>query len=46
MGFYDQCIAQGETTPDLIIKEDIIGKRCTPYRQEVQNVIDSLSGGQ
>jgi tetratricopeptide (TPR) repeat protein len=46
LDYYDRCIKQGEASPDLIIKNDIAGRRCVPFRQDVQETIDSLSGGQ
>jgi tetratricopeptide (TPR) repeat protein len=42
---YDQCIAMGHSSADLIIRQDIAANRCTPYRKAVQDRLDTLSGG-
>ncbi len=43
---FTQCILQGENSPDLVIQNDIIEKRCQPTLEEVQKTYDELSGGQ
>ena len=44
-GYYDQCIAQANGSPDRIIKNEIVQKHCIPFRQQVQQRIDFLNGG-
>ena len=44
--FYDRCIAQADATSDLIVKNEIAGAHCVPYRQEAQKIIDNYSGEQ
>ena len=44
--YYDQCIAQAETTQDLIISNEIVGGICAPNRSAVQEAINNLAGGQ
>jgi tetratricopeptide (TPR) repeat protein len=43
---YNSCIAKGESSPDEVVKTDIVSAHCIPFRQDVQEVIDSLEGGQ
>jgi tetratricopeptide (TPR) repeat protein len=43
---FNQCILQGENSPDLIIQNDIVGKTCQPTLEEVQKAYNELSGGQ
>jgi len=43
---FNQCILQGENSPDLIIQNDIVGKICQPTLEEVQKTYNELSGGQ
>ena len=42
----DQCILQGEESPDLVIQNDIIENVCQPTLEEVQQTYNELSGGQ
>jgi tetratricopeptide (TPR) repeat protein len=42
---FNQCIANGKDSPDLIIQNDIIGKYCQPKLEEVQKIYDELTGG-
>jgi tetratricopeptide (TPR) repeat protein len=44
--FYDECIAQGEGSPDEVIRKDIVAARCLPFRAEIQKIIDSYSGSE
>jgi tetratricopeptide (TPR) repeat protein len=46
LDFYDQCIAQGQGSPDEVIRNDIVSSRCVPSRADVQEIIDSFDGGQ
>jgi len=41
---FDQCIELGKSSPDLIIKNDYAAMLCVPYRKDIQNKIDNLSG--
>ena len=43
--YYDSCTNLGKTSLDKIVKEDIAGKLCAPYRKDVQKRLDVLSGG-
>ncbi|HVN55633.1 MAG TPA: ATP-binding protein [Anaerolineaceae bacterium] len=43
--YYDSCTNLGKTSLDRIVKEDIAGKLCGPYRKDVQKRLDILSGG-
>ncbi len=43
---FNQCILQGEHSPDLVIQNDIVGKICQPNLEEVQKTYNELSGGQ
>ena len=43
--YFDRCIDQGKGSQDVVIKTIIIQNVCTPGRENVQQVIDSLSGG-
>lgn len=43
---FNQCILQGENSPDLVIQNDIVGKICQPTLEEVQKAYNELSGGQ
>jgi tetratricopeptide (TPR) repeat protein len=43
---FNQCILQGENSPDLIIQNDIVGKTCQPGLEDVQKTYNELSGGQ
>jgi tetratricopeptide (TPR) repeat protein len=44
--FYEECIAQGEGSPDEVIRTDIVAAHCLPFRAEIQEIIDSYSGGE
>jgi tetratricopeptide (TPR) repeat protein len=44
--FYDQCIARGSSSPDEVIRSDIVAARCEPFRLEVQELINNFIGGQ
>lgn len=43
---YNQCIERGSSSPDVVIRTDIVSARCEPFRLEVQELIDNFSGGQ
>jgi tetratricopeptide (TPR) repeat protein len=43
---YNQCISQGENSPDLIIQNDIVKKYCQPKLEEIKPRYDELVGGQ
>ena len=43
---FNQCILQGEQSPDLVIQNDIVGKICQPTLEEVQKIYNELSGEQ
>jgi tetratricopeptide (TPR) repeat protein len=43
---FNQCILQGENSPDLVIQNDIVQKTCQPTLEEVQKTYNELSGGQ
>jgi tetratricopeptide (TPR) repeat protein len=43
---FNQCILQGENSPDLVIQNDIVGEVCQPNLEEVQKIYNELSGGQ
>jgi tetratricopeptide (TPR) repeat protein len=43
---YSTCITKGENSPDEFIQSDIVASHCIPFRQDVQEVIDSLKGDQ
>src|SRR6266508_1899824 len=43
---FNQCILQGEHSPDLVIQNDIVGKTCRPTLEEVQKTYNELSGVQ
>jgi tetratricopeptide (TPR) repeat protein len=43
---FDQCIAQGEKSFDLVIRDDIIQANCQPKFEEVQARYKLLLGGQ
>jgi tetratricopeptide (TPR) repeat protein len=42
---FDQCVANGKNSPDLIIQNDIIKKYCQPKLEEIQKLYDELTGG-
>jgi tetratricopeptide (TPR) repeat protein len=44
--YYQQCISQGESSADLIIKDDIVAKNCRPDGRQVRDVIENYTGGQ
>ena len=46
LGYFDQCIAQADASDDRIIRNEIVRDICLPNRDEVQQSIDNLSGGQ
>ncbi len=46
VGYYNQCIAMADGSQDLIIRNEIVRDICTPNHNEVQAIIDDLSGGQ
>ena len=43
---FNQCVLQGQLSPDLIIQNDIVGKDCQPSLEHVQQIYNELSGGQ
>ncbi|HSK89147.1 MAG TPA: tetratricopeptide repeat protein [Anaerolineales bacterium] len=43
---FNQCISQGELSPDLVIQNDIVAKNCGPYLEETQQTYNELIGGQ
>lgn len=49
LSLYNKCIDQGESSLDLIIQDDIVGRTCRPNAQTTQGSIDHvneiLSGG-
>jgi tetratricopeptide (TPR) repeat protein len=46
LDYYDQCIAQGKGTQDLVIKNEIIKGICQPNRDSIQQELDNLGGAQ
>jgi hypothetical protein len=42
---YNACIDLGKTSPDLIVQNDIARDLCLPFRKQVQDRLDVLSGG-
>jgi tetratricopeptide (TPR) repeat protein len=44
--YYDLCLAQGEDTEDLIIKNEIVEKICRPGRERLEEYLESLGGAQ
>ena len=46
LGYYNECIAQGSNTADLVIQKDIVEKICQPYSMIAKDAIDILSGDQ
>lgn len=46
LGYYNECIAQGGNTSDLVIQKDIVEKICQPYSMIAKDAIDILSGDQ
>ncbi|MEW5827965.1 MAG: CHAT domain-containing protein, partial [Chloroflexota bacterium] len=42
---YELCIAQGEDTPDLIIRDQIVGLYCRPYALDTQSQLEIFNGG-
>jgi tetratricopeptide (TPR) repeat protein len=46
LGYYNECIAQGSNTVDLVIQKDIVEKICQPNSMIVKDVIEILSGDQ
>jgi hypothetical protein len=38
--YYSQCIAVGESSTDLITKNDTTARRCAPYLEWVQNKLE------
>jgi tetratricopeptide (TPR) repeat protein len=45
IGAFDQCVANGKGSPDLIIQNDIIQKYCQPKLEEIQQIYNELIGG-
>jgi tetratricopeptide (TPR) repeat protein len=45
IGAFDQCIVNGEGSPDLIIQNDIIQKSCQPKLEEIRQLYNELIGG-
>jgi len=43
---YQQCTAQAENSPDLIIRDQIVGLYCPPYALDTQTRLDTLNGEQ
>ncbi len=43
---FNQCVRQGEVSPDLIIQNDIVANVCQPKLAEVQQTYNELNGGQ
>ena len=43
---FNQCILQGENSPDLVIQNDIVERTCQPTLDKVQKIYNELSGGQ
>jgi tetratricopeptide (TPR) repeat protein len=43
---FNQCIAQAEGSPDLVISNEIVDKNCRPSLEKVQKIYDELKGGQ
>jgi tetratricopeptide (TPR) repeat protein len=43
---FDQCIAQANGSPDLVIQNEIVEKNCRPTLEKVQQIYDELKGGQ
>jgi tetratricopeptide (TPR) repeat protein len=43
---FEQCVAQGEGSEDLIIKEEIVGDFCTQRLNTVRQFLESLNGEQ
>ena len=46
LGYYTECIDQGNNTADLIIQKDIVENFCLPYSMIAKDAIDILSGDQ
>lgn len=44
--YYDLCLAQGEETEDLIIKNEIVEKICRPSRERLEEYLESIGGTQ
>lgn len=44
--YFDRCVAQGEGTPDRIVREEIIAAICIPNRADVQENLENLRGNQ
>ncbi|MBI4926253.1 MAG: hypothetical protein HY835_00700 [Anaerolineae bacterium] len=42
---YDRCITMGQASTDRILKDDIAGKLCTPYRDELQQQLGAPEAG-
>ncbi len=42
---FDQCISQGDNSPDLVIQNDIIEKICKPNLEQTQQTYNELIGG-
>jgi tetratricopeptide (TPR) repeat protein len=43
---FQQCVAQGEGSEDVVIKQEIAGDICTPHLNEVQQLLQELKGDQ
>jgi hypothetical protein len=43
---FQQCIRQGDQSPDLVIQNKIVANVCQPTLEDVQQTYDELSGGQ
>jgi tetratricopeptide (TPR) repeat protein len=43
---YELCIAQAENTPDLIIRDQIVGLYCQPYALDTQSQLEIFNGEQ
>jgi tetratricopeptide (TPR) repeat protein len=43
---FNQCVRQGEVSPDLIVQNDIVANVCLPKLAEVQQTYNELNGGQ
>lgn len=43
---FNQCIAQGDVSPDLVIERDIVEKICRPDLEQSQQRYNELTGGQ
>jgi tetratricopeptide (TPR) repeat protein len=43
---FEQCVAQAESSEDLIVKQEIAGDICTPHLNQVQQLLQDLNGAQ